>query len=376
MTLETKLREMGNEVYIFTIDPKVKEKIVNPNIIYFSGFTVPLKKLKSYKLAFKTYLKIKELKKYQLDVIHLQTEFSMANFAVATSKKYKIPLVYTLHTLYEDYLSYISKTIDEHFHKSFLASLAKILISPINKVATIKIVPSRKTLALISKYYIDGDVRVVPTGLNLANFTDKKKDEAYLTKLKESLNIPSTDVIYLYLGRISPEKAIDELIEAFAKAYHENNNMTFLIIGDGAILNDLKELATNLNIPKNKIKFLGFIEWNNIVPYYQIADAFLNASTSETQGLTYIEALACGTPIIVKYDEVLDDVVEVGVNGYFYQERQELVNYLIDFTTHREKIRNLKNKTYETILKFSDQVFAEKVYAIYQDAINKCHNKK
>lgn len=376
MTLETKLREMGNEVYIFTIDPKVKDKMINPNIIYFSGFTVPLKKLKSYKLAFRTYLKIKELKKYRLDVIHLQTEFSMANFAIAASKKYKIPLVYTLHTLYEDYLSYISKTIDDHFHKSFLASLAKILISPINKVATIKIVPSRKTLALISKYYIDGDVRVVPTGINLTNFIEKKKDEAYLTKLKESLNIPSTDVVYLYLGRISPEKTIDELIEAFAEAYHKNNNMTFLIIGDGAILNDLKELARNLNIPANKIKFLGFIEWNNIVPYYQIADAFLNASTSETQGLTYVEALACGTPIIVKYDEVLDDVVKVGVNGYFYYQKEELVNYLIDFTTHTEKIKSLKNKTYETILKFSDQVFAEKIYNIYQDAINKRHNKK
>lgn len=375
MTLERKLREKGHEVFIFTIDPKTKDKIVSPNIIYFSGFQVPLKKINSYRLALRSHMKVRIVKKYNLDVIHLQTEFSMARFALVASKRYKIPLVYTLHTLYEDYLSYISKTIDEHFHKSFLASLAKILIAPINKVASIKIVPSRKTLASISKYMIDGDVRVIPTGLDFKKLLGKKQDEDSLKTLKEKLNIPLTDIIYLYLGRISPEKSIDVLIKAFSKAYKINHNMTFLAVGDGAILNELKEEANKLEIPKDKIKFLGFIEWEDVVPYYQIADAFLNASISETQGLTYIESLACGTPIIVKYDEVLDNVVKEGINGFFYYEEEELVNYLVKFASDRSILAKLKNKTYETVLDFNDDIFVDRVYHVYEDAIRKYHKK-
>ena len=276
-------------------------------------------------------------------------------------KKYKIPLVYTLHTLYEDYLTYISKTIDEYFHKSFLASLAKILIAPINKQALIKIVPSRKTLAMISKYYIDGDVRVVPTGLDLTKFITRKKDNEYLKDLKKKLGINLDDIVYLYLGRISPEKSIDELIKAFSIALKKNSNMTLLIVGDGNNLTDLKELVKAHGIPNDKIIFTGFVIWEEIVPYYQLADAFLNASITETQGLTYIEALACGTPIIVKYDEVLDDVVKEGVNGYFYYEEEELVNYLVKFSEDRTILANLKDKTYETITNYSDDIFAKRI---------------
>ena len=375
MTLEKKLRELGHEVFIFTIDPKTKDKIISQNIIYFNGFTVPIKKLNSYRLALSSRIRIRILKEYHLDVLHLQTEFSMARYALVASKKYKIPLVYTLHTLYEDYLTYISKTIDEYFHKSFLASLAKILIAPINKQALIKIVPSRKTLAMISKYYIDGDVRVVPTGLDLKKFLDRKKDKEYLIDLKNKLGIPLDDIVYLYLGRISPEKSIDELIKAFSIAIKKNPNMTFLIVGDGSYLAELKELANKLAIPQDKIKFIGFIVWDEIVPYYQLADAFLNASVTETQGLTYIEALACGTPMIVKYDEVLDDVVKEGINGYFYYNEEELVNYLVKFADDRTILNSLKDRTYETITNYSDDIFAKRIVKIYEDAIKKAKKK-
>ena len=137
----------------------------------------------------------------------------------------------------------------------------------------------------------------------------------------------------------------------------------------------IKELANKLAIPQNKIKFIGFIVWDEIVPYYQLADAFLNASITETQGLTYIEALACGTPIIVKYDEVLDDVVKEGVNGYFYYEEEALVNYLVKFAEDRTILADLKDKTYETITNYSDDIFAKRIEKIYEDAIKKAKKK-
>ncbi len=367
---------MGHEVYIFTIETTEDDKIDSPYVIYFKGFTVPLKKLRTYKISIKARFEMHKVKKYNLDVIHVQTEFSMAKIAIAAAKHYHIPLVYTLHTLYEDYLSYFSKTMDEYFHKSLLASLTKLIIYPINKVANIKIVPTRKTLAVISKYHIDGDIRVIPTGIDFDYLINKKKDEAYINNLKEELNISKDDVVYLYLGRISSEKTIDELIDCFSDAYKINNNMTFIIIGDGSELDNLKEQAKNLNIPDDKIKFLGFIEWKDIVPYYQMADAFLNSSQTETQGLTYIEALVCGTPIIVKYDEILDDIVKEGQNGFFYYEKPELVNLLVRFANDKQYLRDLKNFSLDNISNYNAPNFAKNILKVYESSIIKKNKLK
>lgn len=376
MTLEKKLREMGHEVYVFTIEPKDGVKLDNPNVVYFSGFTVPIKKINSYRLSLRTHIKVHTIKKYKLDIIHLQTEFSMARLAILAAKKYHIPLVYTLHTLYEDYLQYISKTIDEHFHNGFLASLAKILIAPINKVATIKIVPSRKTLSMISKYYIDGEIRVVPTGLDLNKLIANKLAPEQLKVFKENLGLKENVKVYLSLGRISEEKAIDVLINAFAEAYKVNKQMLLLIVGDGPDLVNLKELAKELGLLDTAIKFLGFVTWDKIVPYYQIADAFLNASTTETQGLTYIEALACGTPLVVRYDEVLSNVLLEGENGYYFYSQEELTKLLLKFQEHPEILQCLKNKTYETISKYSEDNFAQNIFQVYKDAILHYNERK
>ena len=121
---------------------------------------------------------------------------------------------------------------------------------------------------------------------------------------------------------------------------------------------------------------LGIIEWNDIVPYYQIADAFLNASTTETQGLTYIEALACGTPLIVKYDEVLDDIVKVGENGFYFNNDEELTNLLLKFTNDDLELSKLKDTTFKSIAKYDEDNFAKSIYNVYIDTIKKYKERK
>ena len=182
--------------------------------------------------------------------------------------------------------------------------------------------------------------------------------------------------IFLFLGRVSEEKSIDVLINSFAKAVKINPNMVFLVVGDGPNLNNLKQQAKDLGLTDNEIKFLGFIEWNDIVPYYQIADAFLNASTTETQGLTYIEALACGTPLIVKYDEVLDDIVKVGENGFYFINDEELTNLLLKITNDDLDLSKLKDTTFKSIAKYDEDNFARNIYNVYVDTIKKYRERK
>ena len=370
-TLEHELIKLGHEVFIFTNDTD-EEVIDASNVVRFKGLKLPFKGLKSYKLAYLVRTKLKTVKKYKLDIIHIETEFSMAKMAVLASKKYKIPCVYTLHTLYEDYLQYISKTIDTYFHKPFLASLAKILIKPINKQAVIKIVPTRKVLAKINNYYINGDVRVVPTGIDFETLLKNKQPAEELAKLKQKLNI-NNKLIFVYIGRLSEEKSINLLLDAYAKV--KNENTVFIIVGDGPSKEGLLKKCEELNLTDEDVKFLGFVKWEELTPYYEIGDCFLNASVTETQGLTYLESLACGTPILVQKDEALDGLLKEGMNGYFYDGYADLVNKLKLIINDSTIIKNLKNKTYESVKDYSKENYALKMLEIYQEAIkNKDRN--
>lgn len=355
---------MGHDVYVFTLETD-DEYEPKPNVIRFSGIKVPLEGLKSYRLSFLIRQKVRVIKKYNLDVIHLHTEFSMAKMAVLASKKYNIPLVYTFHTLYEDYLQYISKTIDKLFHKKFLASLAKILISPINKCAIIKTVPTRKVLAKVSNYYLNGDIRVLPTGIDLKKIVERKLDDSKIVDLKKKLKIDDK-FVFISIGRISEEKSLDVLVKAYSKI--EQKNSIFVIVGDGPYLSKLRELIEELHLT-DKVVLTGFVKWEEIVPYYQLGDVFLNASVTETQGLTYIESLACGTPMLVRNDECLDGVIQRGINGYTFDNSMELEEYVQKFIDNPQLVKIYKDKTLETILDFSKENFGLKVQDIYKEAI-------
>lgn len=367
MTLESELKALGHEVYIFTTD--LDERIPDQdNIVYFSGVKVPLESLKSFRLSFRLHVKVREIKKYNLDVIHVQTEFSMARLAILAAKKYHIPLVYTLHTLYEDYLQYISKTIDKHFHKKFLSSLAAILVAPINRQAIVKIVPTRKVLAHVGKYHLDGDIRVVPTGLDFNNLLKKKVSQVELDALKSEIGIPKENLVFLSIGRISEEKSLDIIIKAFANI--DSKKASLVIVGDGPALDSLKSLASSLNLDE-KIFFLGFVEWDKIVKYYQLGDVFLNASTTETQGLTYLESLICGTPILVQKDECLEGILQEGRNGFYFNGENELIKTLEEIVANPAIIKELKDKTCETVENYTKENFASQVLSIYIGAIER-----
>ncbi len=367
MTLESELIALGHEVYIFTTD--MNERIPNKNnIIYFSGVKVPLESLKSFRLSFRLHVKVREIKKYNLDVIHIQTEFSMARLAVLASKKYHIPLVYTLHTLYEDYLQYISKTIDKHFHKKFLSSLAAILVSPINKQAIVKIVPTRKVLAHVGKYHLDGDIRVVPTGLDFNKLLLKKEENNKIAELKKKLKIPDDNLVFLSIGRISEEKSLDVIIRAFANI--DNSKAKLVIAGDGPALESLKNLVSELKI-EDSVRFLGFVEWEKIVPYYQLGDVFLNASVTETQGLTYLESLICGTPLLVQQDECLEGILINGKNGFYFNGENDLIIKMKEIIENPSKIRQLKDTTCDTVLNYTKENFASQILNIYLGAIER-----
>ena len=117
--------------------------------------------------------------------------------------------------------------------------------------------------------------------------------------------------------------------------------------------------------------FTGPKPSNEVPSYYHLSNVFVSASITETQGLTYIEAMASGIPAVARYDKNLEDVIDDGVNGYFFKETSELVEILLKLINH--DYSKMAEAAYLSAMKFSSEVFYEKVIAVYQQAINSKH---
>ena len=173
--------------------------------------------------------------------------------------------------------------------------------------------------------------------------------------------------IVLFLGRIGKEKNITEILQ-----YLENINrddIVFIIAGAGPFLSELKDICSNSKI-RDRLIFTGMIDSSKVGNFYSKADVFVSASTSETQGLTFIESMACSTPIICRHDDCLDGVLIEGKTGFGYDTEEEFIDYLNQILDN-EKLRDKMGKNCKQLVdeNYTEDSFANKIEKIYKKVI-------
>ncbi len=300
-----------------------------------------------------------QIHRMKLDIIHTNTEFAIGMFGRIMAHELFVPVVHTYHTIYEDYTHYLKQYISsEKRAKQFAKMYSKISVRGAEEL----IVPTEKVAELMRRYKVKPDITVIPTGIDLSKFQSKDSN-ASKNRLKAALGIPLDNKVILYLGRVSEEKNIDEIMDYLDDYMDRSTNTTFLVVGDGPHKNALEKKAKGLKHRKQMI-FAGSKPWDEIGHYYQIGDVFVSASTSETQGLTYIEALASGIPIVARKDSCLDGVLFNGQNGYEFVDEESFCNGLDSVLINSDKIDYKKNAV-DSVLKFSTEQFAAKVENIY-----------
>ena len=129
------LRKLGHEVFVITTTSKgAKEYDKNyPYIIRFKGIPIPKKGLKMFRYIPFTRRHLKKISQLNLDVIHVHTEFSMGGLALRFKKQNNLPLVYTVHTMYEEYLHFVSKILAKINPKWMLPVLKNLMLKYISK---------------------------------------------------------------------------------------------------------------------------------------------------------------------------------------------------------------------------------------------------
>ena len=300
---------------------------------------------------------IRELVEWHPDVVHSQCEFSTFFLARRIAEELSIPLVHTYHTVYEDYTHYFSPSV--RFGKKAVAVFSRWAAAQTDCV----IVPTGKVRLLLQGYGVEQPVFVVPSGIDLSRF-HREADPWRMAVLRANLNIPAENLVLVSVGRLAEEKNIDELLRL--RAEMGDAPVTLLLVGDGPDRIRLEGAAAGLGLEAPQVVFAGMIPAEQVADWYQLGDLFVSASTSETQGLTYVEALAAGVPALCRADPCLEGVIREGENGWTYRDDDEFRRKLALFQSqphHHEKMAEIARRSAG---EFSLQRFAERAETIYR----------
>ncbi|VEE82283.1 glycosyl transferase [Streptococcus milleri] len=356
-TLKTELEKLGHTVFIFTTTDKDVNRYEDWQIIRIPS--VPFFAFKDRRIAYRGFSTALEIaRQYQLDIIHTQTEFSLGLLGVWIAKELRIPVVHTYHTQYEDYVRYIAKGMV--IRPSMVKYIVRGFMSDLDGV----ICPSEIVYDLLMKYKVKVEKRVIPTGIELAKFERPEITSENIVDLRDKLGIAKDETMLLSLSRVSYEKNIQAILAALPAVLEENPDVKLVVAGDGPYLSDLKAQAKRLNII-DVVIFTGMIAPSETALYYKAADFFISASTSETQGLTYLESLASGTPIIAHGNPYLDNVINNKMFGTLYYEERDLAGAILEAVIATPDLdeKNFAAKLYE----ISAENFGRRVYEFYLD---------
>lgn len=356
-TLRDELIAEGHHVYIFTTsDPRADD---DPHDGIYRFASVPFVSFKDRRIAYSGWFKaVRIAKKLQLDIVHNQTEFSLGVMGKFVAKQLKIPCLHTYHTMYQDYLHYIAN--GRILKPKDVSKLAHLYLKNMDGV----IAPSERVLDTLNSYGVEAPIKVIPTGVNLRVYQHRDTKEQRLA-MRENLGYKKDTPVLLSLSRLAFEKNIQELIASMPDILAKEPRAQLLIVGDGPARQSLERQTREMNL-RDHITFVGEVKNSHVPHYYQMADVFVSASDSESQGLTYDEALASDLPIVVRRNAYTDELIDDSAIGMSFQKRVDFVNGVLRYIENPPS-PEARVKRQEKLHDISAEVFVHRVVDFYQE---------
>lgn len=286
------------------------------------------------------------IKNFGPDIIHSQHPFLLGVSARSASRKLKIPIVFTYHTIYEEYAHYVPLPL--LITKPAIRNLAISYGQSVDGI----IAPTNSTMRYLQDNKINKSIEVIPSGIQPIYLSEFKPRHNKIFKL-------------ITVSRFVPEKNIEFLLDTFALL--DQNLYTFTLIGYGSHFEYLQYYAyEKLNLSKDKVKFIIKPSKELIADYYQQADAFIFSSFSETQGLVLAEAMAGGCPVIALNAPGSCDIIENNVNGFLVDSNLQMIqkiNYLFE---HEEIHINMQKNAWKLGQSYDPESVTKKLIKFYE----------
>ncbi|MFB6361769.1 MAG: glycosyltransferase family 4 protein [Halobacteriales archaeon] len=238
-----------------------------------------------------------------VDLVHVHTPFSMGVAGHRLARRQDVPLVASYHTPTSEYAGYLTS------RPALERRLARLSLGWERRFfdrATLVTAPSAATRNhLVETIGVDTPVEIVPNGVDTERFRPVET-----TSFRERHGLATDVPLVGYTGRHGHEKRLDVLIEAAAQL-----EATVVLGGDGPARPSLERRAAELDAD---VRFLGFLERDELPAFYASLDVFAFPSPVETQGIVAIEAMACGTPVVGADEGALAETIDDGQTGYHF----------------------------------------------------------
>jgi len=300
------LENAGHEVYVFTFGD-LEYQDDEPRIIRSRG--LPLADTGFYlSLRYKT--KHKKLLQ-TMDVVHVHHPFLSGRLALNYCRSARIPIVFTNHSRY-DLLAqaYLPMMPDEMSH-----SLLQAYLPDFCEAVDLVISPSAGMAKILREFEVKSHIEVIPNGVDLRKFHQAEPFP------RSQFGFTDQDILLVYAGRIAPEKNISFLLQSFAGIAQLIPNIHLLIVGGGQkqFEEELQNLIHGLGIV-NRVRIIGMIPYEAIPSYLSMCDIFVTTSVAETFGMSTVEAMGAGLPVMGIHSAGTSDIVEDGKTGFLSTE--------------------------------------------------------
>lgn len=336
--------------------------------------SVLVHKLKQLRFA-PTFLYQKNIKQivrdFMPDIVHLETPNSIANDTLIAAKELNIPVAATCHIMPENIsgtLPFLPSKIGQIVGDLYMKQIIKLF----NKVDYVT-APTLIGTAILAAYHVNKPMQALSNGIDLEQF--KRPLKSSLEKFKNKYKLGRAPII-LYIGRLDKEKKVNVLIEAM-QYLPKDQDFQLVIEGKGQQMDVLIGLAENLGL-KDKVKFMGFINEDELKALYGVSSIFVMPSTAELQSLVTMEAMAMGLPVIGAHAGALPYLIKSDVNGYLFEpdDPKDLAGKISKILSDKELSARMSQESLSMIQEHDINNIIAKMEELYSSIIENKNRKK
>lgn len=308
-----------------------------------------------------------KIDEFRPEVVHSHHPFLLGDAAIRAAYRRNLPLVFTHHTLYEQYTHYVSADSE------LMKRLAINLSTEYANLCTRVVAPSDSVAALIEKRGVNTPIDIIPTGVDVAFFQDGDGEN-----FRTQHDIPQESIVLGHLGRLAPEKNLDYLCEAAILAIQENpDKLRLLVIGSGPSESVILEMFKKAQL-EDKLIMAGKKQGKDLADAYNAMDLFIFSSKSETQGMVLVEAMSASLPIIALDASGVREVVKDLENGRLLPADTPphiFAESIIDFLKNSGKAGEWRREALITARLFAREKSAAKLADLYRSILQQERNK-
>ncbi len=348
----------GHKVYIFGPDYPLLHPPKEEGVFRF--VSVPWPPMPEFSLPIPISAQLgSTIKHIGLDIIHAHSPFLLGRLGARAARRYKLPLVFTFHTLYDQYVHYFP--IAEKTSKQLIQAIGRDFCNRCNMV----VAPSLLVVNYLRRIGVEAPIVNIPTGIDLTEFKDLDHNW-----LRDNYGIKAEEKVLMFVGRLGKEKNVTFLIKSFDAVLNQYPSARLVMVGKGPQESYLRKLVKQLKI-EDKVIFTGVLPRQTIVHCYASADLFVFPSVTETQGLVIGEAKATGLPVVAIRAYGPAEMVAHGEDGILTDPSlPSFTEAILDLLKDEELYDRMSRQALENAPLISSSQSADKMLEVYQDLID------